>query len=205
MNLKSMMSTNVKEKLSISTKTKIKALMVMILAVTFEHCYTILSYFTNSTSGKLSTVGIVLWLDFMLFFTLQMFQHTSRVQRFFGWFVFLIIVIISGFLNIYYMLHNASDEISVLISQILSILVGGVSPLGIVFLGIVNAGADTTIAGAQAHRMRDAEKSVDLSRPSDEERIRQCRDLRLRGVSKRQIAETLGMSRTTVIKYLRNQ
>lgn len=201
MNLKSMTSTNVKEKLSFSTKNKIKFLMVMILAVTFEHCYTILSYFTNSTTGKLSTVGIVLWLDFMLFFTLQMFQHTSRVQRFFGWFVFLVIVVISGFLNIYYMLHNSSDEIGALISQILSFLVGGVSPLGIVFLGIVNAGADTTIAGAQAHRIRESEKPQSSS--SRDELVRKCKEMKAIGSNNTKIADTLGLSRTTVLKYLK--
>lgn len=212
MNWNEISSDNVKEKLGFTQQRVVKFLLILILGVTFEHNYTILCFFTSGTTGKLSTVGLVLWLDLMLFFSLSMCQReTSRVKKFFGWLVFIAIVIISGFLNVFYMLRHPQSEFSQIIGQIIAAFVGSVIPLGIVFLGIANSTSQETIAKAQAKRMRTTE-TKDASEPRPitspvkirkEERNKKIMEMVAEGKPKIQIAEAFGITRPTLDKIIK--
>ncbi len=188
----------------------------MILLVTFEHSYTVLNYFSKSAWGSLSTAGFVIWLDLMMFFSLLLIENRGNNLRFwFGWFIFIIIVLISGLLNIYYMWRNSPDEFTAIMSQVLSISVGGVAPLGIVFLGMVNATADHHIIAAQVHRIKESERDerkaepqaprpqVSSKKQTKQERNQLIFDLKAQGVNNSEIGRRIGISRRTVITVLK--
>lgn len=208
MNLRYLQSDNLKEKMSISTGTKINFLLAMILIVTFEHAYHVLSFFTVDAWGKLSTAGLVVWLDFMMFMSLSMVRRESRrANRIFGWIVFVLITLISGLLNIYYMILNKPDDFVEQINQIIALSVGGIAPLGIVFLGMIKGSAEEHIAHAEVKRMHKAERSekpVFVPPAISKERKGQVHALHAQGMGVSAIARQLNVSRQTVYNALKD-
>ena len=209
MSLKSMTSDSVKEKLSLSNKTVVKLLLALILIVTFEHSFEILSYFSKTFAGTVSTIGLVIWMDLMMFFSLKMVDREASLSRkIFGWSVFMTIILMSAFLNSYYMWHHKPSQFEEVISQLLSIMIGVVAPLGVVFLGMIYQTSDTTIAQVEADRIRKAEKA-DAPTPtkseyamSMQERHAKIRELHALGYAHQDISKDLGVSRQTVWRVL---
>lgn len=208
MNLRYLQSDNLREKMSISTGTKINFLLAMILLVTFEHSYHVLSFFTVDAWGKISTAGLVIWLDFMMFMSLSMVRRESRLaNRIFGWVVFVMITLISGLLNIYYMVLNKPGNFIEAINQVIALSVGGIAPLGIVFLGMIKGSAEEHIAQAEVKRMHRAEKSerTPFVPPAiSKDRKDQVQALHAQGMGVSAIARQLNVSRQTVYNALKD-
>jgi DNA-binding NarL/FixJ family response regulator len=207
------MQGSAKERLNISAKNKVKALLVMILIVTFEHTFTMINYFSKSWTGTMANVGLVIWIDLMMFFCLDLIQsHASTTRKVFGWTVFISVVVISGFLNIFYMMHHSPDEFSQIISMILSFMIGGVAPLSIVFLGMVYSESSQSVIHLQSKRMNDEntvpkepkpEKIVQPKINRKEDRNHKVIELHQQGVNKSEIARRLDIHRNTVNSILK--
>jgi hypothetical protein len=207
------MQGSAKERLNISAKNKVKALLVMILIVTFEHTFTMINYFSKSWTGTMANVGLVIWIDLMMFFCLDLIQsHASRTRKTFGWIVFITVVIISGFLNIFYMIYHSPGEFSQLIAQFLAALIGGVAPLSIVFLGMVYSESSQSVIHLQSKRMNDDsaepkppkhDRPVQPKPGRKEERNRKVIELHQNGVNKSEISRQLNIHRNTVATILK--
>lgn len=207
------MQRSAKERLSISAKNKVKALLVMILIVTFEHTFTMINYFSKSWTGTLANVGLVIWIDLMMFFCLDLIQsHASMTRKILGWAVFITVVVISGFLNIFYMVYHSPNKFTDLIAQLLAFLIGGVAPLSIVFLGMVYSESSQSVIHLQSKRMNDDNAAPKEPRPErtvqpkvsrKSERNQKVLDLHQQGVNKSEIARRLNVHRNTVATILK--
>lgn len=206
MNWKSAASDSVREKISYFQKSKIKFLMVLILTVTFEHSYTILSFFAQNWVGRVSTFGLVVWLDLMIFYSFDLIKTLhGRRMKFFSWLVFSTITFISGFLNVYYMIYHRPGNLSEMVGQILSVVIGGVSPLGIIFLGAAYSTADETIAKAEVHRINRAENEERKVIPSvvNDERDVKIIEMYRNNKPVSAIADETRLSRQTIYNILK--
>lgn len=199
MNWKTIVNSDLKERMALSHQSKVKFLLIMTMAVTFQHSFSVLDHFRAGTIGQVSNGIMVLLIDFLTFFSLDLIGNENhRARRFLGWFVFLVNAGISGFLNIYYFWFSRPDAFDTVVSAAISILLGGIAPVAIVFLGIVYRESVTTRMKAEAKR-HPSEMPVTSGKAERNKRIielhkanKTIREIhRLTGVSRRTISQII--------------
>lgn len=202
MNWNTIVNSDLKERMALSHQSKVKFLLIMTMAVTFQHSFSVLDHFHAGLSGQISNGIMVLLIDFLTFFSLDLIGNENhRARRFLGWFVFLVNAGISGFLNIYYFWFSRPDAFDTVVSASISILLGGIAPVAIVFLGIVYRESATTRMKAEAKRHQpEAPRSVTSGKA---ERNKRIIELHKANKTIREIHRITGVSRRTISQIIK--